>query len=954
LDVPDDIEGNYRSKIPKDEQDYREDHVMTTFTGTAGADVANAATGVLTGFTGGVIGDLQDATGDSITGADNADTIVAGIGNDTIRGGLGTDSIDGGNGDDRIQVTGNEFSGAEYISGGGGTGDILEASGTINFDNGLATLTGIETLLVAGTNPYLTFSAAQFQNFTGMDEAATGTVDVIINVSTSFSLAPVVITGWNSGNRIWLLGSSAANTLTAGGTDNTRLAGHGGADTLIGGASSTDYFLYYAAGDVEAGEVIDGGTGPASNYLSLAGPVGTIYDFTVATIANINVIDFSLGGGGTAYMPASLFIGFAGGIAQIFGSYGADTIITTGSQVNMGAAQFYFDPPGFIGNWDASVDRIIINGTSGQDTLTGSGTNDSIYGLEGDDRINPFSGADYVDGGDGFDIISYGILGLAGLTINMTTGVLTGEAANDTLVGFEGVSGTSNADDLTGDSAANRLEGQNGNDTLTGLGGADTLVGGYGDDSLQGGDGFDVFEATHELDGSDIMRGGAGFDIVSYAAITSGNDINVTLNGNTLVTVGIGGGNSDSIVGIEGIVGAAGEDSLSGDSLANFFRGMGANDSLYGFGGSDTLEGSDGDDLLTGGSGLDTASYGNLRGFFSVVKTATGYTVSDLGSGSNLGTDTVSEVERFEFSNATASLETFTPVNLNGDLMSDLVWTNTATGDSSTFLMNGTTITSAAAIGAANGASWRVKAVADLNGDGSSDLIWQNSSGLVVAYLMNGTTITTAAVVGNATSAFAVVGVGDLNGDGKSDIVLQDGNGQAVGWLMDGAVITSAAAIGAANGAAWRVAAVGDLNLDGRADLVWNDTPGSTVGYLMDGLTITSAAQIAAANGTTFSVKAAGDLNGDGLSDIIWQYTNGQAGAWLMSGNTILSGAAIGGANGAQFEIRDVADLNGDSRMDLVWQNTTNGQAVGFLMNGTAILSAANIGAANGADWLIV
>jgi Ca2+-binding RTX toxin-like protein len=578
---------------------------MAVFTGTSGADVANAPSGVLTGFTGGTLAELQDATGDCITGAEGADTVVAGSGNDTIRGGLGTDSIDGGDGDDRIQITGSEFTGAETIAGGGGAGDILEASGTINFDNGLATLSGIETLVVSGTNPHLTFSAAQFQNFTSMTETATpGTVDVFINVSTSFSMAPLIITGWNNQHRVWLLGSAAANTITTNDVSYNRVAGYGGADTLIGGAN-TDLFYYYAAGDVEVGEVIDGGGG-TRNDLQLAGPAGTIYDFTVATITNIQTIDFSLGGGGTATMPASLFTGFAGGIAQIFGSYGADTIITTGSQVNMGAAQFYFDPPGFIGNWDTSMDRIFINGTTGIDTLIGSDTNDSISGLEGDDRINPSGGADSVDGGDGFDIISYGVLGFAGLTINLNTGVHTGEAANDTLVGFEGVSGTSNADDLTGNNFENRLEGQNGNDTLTGLDGADTLVGGYGDDSMQGGDGFDVFEATHELDGADIMRGGLGFDIVSYAAITSGNDITVTLNGNTLVTVGIGGGNSDSIVGVEGVVGAAGEDSLTGDGLANFFRGLGASDTLIGLGGDDTIEGSADTDYIYGGAGADS------------------------------------------------------------------------------------------------------------------------------------------------------------------------------------------------------------------------------------------------------------------------------------------------------------------------------------------------------------
>ena len=41
---------------------------MATFTGTAGADVADASTGTLTGFTGGTQAALQDGIGDTFIG----------------------------------------------------------------------------------------------------------------------------------------------------------------------------------------------------------------------------------------------------------------------------------------------------------------------------------------------------------------------------------------------------------------------------------------------------------------------------------------------------------------------------------------------------------------------------------------------------------------------------------------------------------------------------------------------------------------------------------------------------------------------------------------------------------------------------------------------------------------------------------------------------------------------
>ncbi len=57
---------------------------MATFTGTAVDDEANAVFGVLTGFTGGSVTDLQDAIGDTFIGNNGNDTVVAGDGNDTL------------------------------------------------------------------------------------------------------------------------------------------------------------------------------------------------------------------------------------------------------------------------------------------------------------------------------------------------------------------------------------------------------------------------------------------------------------------------------------------------------------------------------------------------------------------------------------------------------------------------------------------------------------------------------------------------------------------------------------------------------------------------------------------------------------------------------------------------------------------------------------------------------
>jgi Ca2+-binding RTX toxin-like protein len=65
---------------------------------------------------------------------------------------------------------------------------------------------------------------------------------------------------------------------------------------------------------------------------------------------------------------------------------------------------------------------------------------------------------------------------------------------------------------------------------------------------------------------------------------------------------------TDALIGFENVVGGAGDDTITGNSLANILTGAAGNDTLNGGGGNDTLFGGDGNDLLIGGA--DEASIG--------------------------------------------------------------------------------------------------------------------------------------------------------------------------------------------------------------------------------------------------------------------------------------------------------------------------------------------------------
>src|SRR5262245_16452187 len=66
------------------------------------------------------------------------------------------------------------------------------------------------------------------------------------------------------------------------------------------------------------------------------------------------------------------------------------------------------------------------------------------------------------------------------------------------------------------------------------------------------------------------------------------------------------------------------------------------------------------------------------------------------------------------------------PLDFNGDGKDDILWRNSVTGQTATWLMNGLATTNPAVIYA--DPNWTVANVGDLNGDGNTDLVWRNTA----------------------------------------------------------------------------------------------------------------------------------------------------------------------------------------------------------------------------------
>jgi len=162
------------------------------------------------------------------------------------------------------------------------------------------------------------------------------------------------------------------------------------------------------------------------------------------------------------------------------------------------------------------------------------------------------------------------------------------------------------------------LDGGPGNDSIYSsvLFISSSLAGGEGNDifsvhaprqTIDGGSGSDTIIANDAYlwigpDPSDSILGGADSDWLSYAPLTASSH-GVTVDLAAGRSSGILG--NDSISGIENVLAGAGNDSILGDSLANFLIGGAGNDTLMGGGGEDTLMGGAGTNNLSGGAGDD-------------------------------------------------------------------------------------------------------------------------------------------------------------------------------------------------------------------------------------------------------------------------------------------------------------------------------------------------------------
>ncbi|WP_426112036.1 calcium-binding protein [Pseudomonas sp. DSP3-2-2] len=580
---------------------YETDDVLK---GSAGNDTISGRTGNDT---------LDGGDGkDSLNGEEGNDILQGGAGNDTLSGGNGNDLLDGGAGDDS---SGGGFGSDTYIFRKGSGLDTIN-----NYAYNDTTANKLDVIKFDGLNLSDISIRRESDDLVIQIKETGETLRVISHFSSSLisgyaidqlqfndgailtnaQIRSAMLSGSDSDDT--LIGYESADVLT-GSAGNDTLSGRGGEDVLLGG-EGRDTLNGETGNDVLDGgignDTLAGGAGSDTYIFRKGSGQDTVnnYFYNDTTANKLDIVKLE----GLTSTDVILRRESDDLIIQVKDT--GDTLrvashFSTSTISGYAIDQLRFEGGDIWSKADINASVVVsaaplnLNGTSGNDVITGGVGNDTLSGGAGDDILDGGAGADRLDGGVGDDIYLFG-KGSGQDTIS----------SNETRVGKLDVV---KLVDLTATDISVKRENYdlviNINGTADSLRVSSYFIGdatsGYQVDRLQFSDGTfwsqDVIKAQVLL-GTAADQYLAGYKTDDQIDAGGGDD-----------TVSGGAGN-------DALIGGGGADTLSGDEGDDVLEGEAGNDTLSGGAGNDTLDGGSGNDRLDGGAGDDTYLFGRGAG----------------------------------------------------------------------------------------------------------------------------------------------------------------------------------------------------------------------------------------------------------------------------------------------------------------------------------------------------
>ena len=536
----------------------------------------------------GLVSPTVAVIGNTKTPSAATDLIFAGGGNDVVAGGGGNDIAFLGAGDDLF--TWNSGDGSDFVDGGSGSDTLAFNAGaaaeTIRLSTG-----PLGTVRVSDNVEHVSMTLAGMEHIVVSAGAGDDVVDasalpagrVTLEIFGGLGADTLIGSAGNDffnggdGNDTALMGAGDDTFVWNPGDDNDIVEGQAGVDTLVfNGANIAEQINIQANGsralfarDI-ANVTMDLNSVEHIQFNALGGAdLITVHDMTGTGVTAVDVNLGATGGGGDGAADQVIVQGTSGSDvihAEVNGSSGTVTGLAAVTNVT---------------NLE-TIDRLIVDGGAGNDTLIGGAGSQVLHGGEGDDLLaggagddqmfgdagndrmvwNPGDGTDLMEGGDGIDIAeSNGGNGAEVFTVT----------ANGTRVRFDRISpapfsldiGTTekllvnmNGGDDSFSATGNLstlismvVDGGTGNDTILGGNGVDFLFGGEGNDFIDGNQGADTAlmgagDDTFQWDpgdGSDVVEGQEGFDTLLFNGANIAEQMDLLANGSrALFTRNIG------------------------------------------------------------------------------------------------------------------------------------------------------------------------------------------------------------------------------------------------------------------------------------------------------------------------------------------------------------------------------------------------------------------------------
>lgn len=550
---------------------------------------------------------LGTVTGDAVT-----------VGTDTLRS---VESVRGSNAADVFNAAG--FSGGSQNAGSNGTFNEFIGMG------GNDSITGNGNTRVAFTN-------------------ATGAVIVDLLAGTASGDASTgddTFSGVNAVMASMFNDTIRGSNSTAATETFTGLAG----DDFIDGRGGFDIIsynnIYFSTGpvtiDFTAGTATGDGSIGNDTFRGIEGAQGTTFN-DVFTATNFGAVGFQNG--------ATNNVGNNGNFNQFEGLAGNDTITGNGNTRIIYASATDAVTINLQAGIATGGSSIGTDTYAGVNSATGSNQNDTYNaaGFTGVTSAGSFGTFNLFEGllgndsitGNGNTRVSYSQASGGGVSVDLSTGIVSGAAGADVITGgVNSVQGSNQADTLVGSSNDEFFFGGGGGDTINAGGGNDGINGQGGNDTIDGGAGTDmvIFSGAQSqynvttagtIQVQDTVTNRDGTDILTNVEVLQFSD------GIVLLSSGTSGSPIDlstqQLSGAAPVIGTAGDDYVRvGGNIFGHGLNLGA-----GTGDTVLLNGIFGNGYTLNLTGVENLIGNSNDEFVNLTKTADGLVV-DLGGGND-------------------------------------------------------------------------------------------------------------------------------------------------------------------------------------------------------------------------------------------------------------------------------------------------------------------------------